>query len=71
MKLTWTVTRDGNAWKGDSVKTGGTKAQARDTPKCTSGTHTYQLTATLNYYYLNQGPITLGPQRSVNIKCTG
>ena len=71
MKVTYSVLRDGSVWYGNSRDQGNNNdMHFAQTPRCTSGTHKYQATARLNYYYFSQ-PKSLGPVNSITITCTG
>lgn len=71
IKLTFSVLKDGRVWYGNSQKRNSKgELHVRDTPRCPSGTHRYEVVATLNYYYFNT-PKSLGPTHSRVITCSG
>jgi hypothetical protein len=70
IKLTYSVLKDGRVWYGGSQKRSSEgELHVRDTPRCSSGTHRYQVKGTLNYYYYNT-PKSLGPTSSRVVTCS-
>jgi len=69
MKITWSVLKDGGVWYGDSQRKDSNGAMhLRDTPLCSSGSHSYVLRATLNYFHLTTWKSL--SETSISIRCT-